>query len=113
MCPAPGVPSLTEEQLGSMCPSAAAIAAIVKPGMKFFDVSLMGQTRAGWHGLTQVFKLIFTCDELYSAVLHCVRPHSDLKTASLPILVESGSSVQAPAVQTRGVTERDGSAVKS
>lgn len=35
----PGVPSLTEEQLDSMCPSAAAIAAIVKPGMKFFDVS--------------------------------------------------------------------------
>lgn len=69
VCPAPGVPSLTEEQLGSMCPSAAAIAAIVKPGMKFFDVSLMGQTRAGWHGLTQVFKLIFTCDELYSTVL--------------------------------------------
>uniref|UniRef100_A0A665W7R3 Translocated promoter region a, nuclear basket protein n=1 Tax=Echeneis naucrates TaxID=173247 RepID=A0A665W7R3_ECHNA len=33
-----GVPSLTEEQLDSMCPSAAAIAAIVKPGMKFFDL---------------------------------------------------------------------------
>ncbi|XP_067330220.1 nucleoprotein TPR isoform X2 [Channa argus] len=32
------VPSLTEEQLESMCPSAAAIAAIVKPGMKFFDL---------------------------------------------------------------------------
>ncbi|XP_029380856.1 nucleoprotein TPR-like [Echeneis naucrates] len=32
------VPSLTEEQLDSMCPSAAAIAAIVKPGMKFFDL---------------------------------------------------------------------------
>ncbi|XP_024129067.1 nucleoprotein TPR isoform X2 [Oryzias melastigma] len=32
------VPSLTEEQLNSMCPSAAAIAAIVKPGMKFFDL---------------------------------------------------------------------------
>uniref|UniRef100_A0A672I1M8 Translocated promoter region a, nuclear basket protein n=1 Tax=Salarias fasciatus TaxID=181472 RepID=A0A672I1M8_SALFA len=31
-------PSLTEEQLDSMCPSAAAIAAIVKPGMKFFDL---------------------------------------------------------------------------
>ncbi|XP_019724832.1 nucleoprotein TPR-like isoform X2 [Hippocampus comes] len=31
-------PSLTEEQLESMCPSAAAIAAIVKPGMKFFDL---------------------------------------------------------------------------
>uniref|UniRef100_A0A3B3Y8S3 Uncharacterized protein n=1 Tax=Poecilia mexicana TaxID=48701 RepID=A0A3B3Y8S3_9TELE len=30
--------SLTEEQLDSMCPSAAAIAAIVKPGMKFFDL---------------------------------------------------------------------------
>lgn len=42
-----GVPSLTEEQLDAMCPSAAAIAAIVKPGMKFFDVSLMGNTRAG------------------------------------------------------------------
>uniref|UniRef100_A0A3Q3XC98 Nucleoprotein TPR/MPL1 domain-containing protein n=1 Tax=Mola mola TaxID=94237 RepID=A0A3Q3XC98_MOLML len=35
---AAGVPSLTEEQLDSMCPSAAAIAAIVKPGMKFFDL---------------------------------------------------------------------------
>lgn len=33
------MPSLTEQQLDSMCPSAAAIAAIVKPGMKFFDVS--------------------------------------------------------------------------
>nr|XP_019964353.1 PREDICTED: nucleoprotein TPR-like isoform X2 [Paralichthys olivaceus] len=32
------VPSLTEEQLDHMCPSAAAIAAIVKPGMKFFDL---------------------------------------------------------------------------
>ncbi|KAL7386103.1 hypothetical protein ABVT39_004054 [Epinephelus coioides] len=32
------VPSLTEEQLDAMCPSAAAIAAIVKPGMKFFDL---------------------------------------------------------------------------
>ncbi|XP_039999046.1 nucleoprotein TPR isoform X2 [Xiphias gladius] len=31
-------PSLTEEQLDYMCPSAAAIAAIVKPGMKFFDL---------------------------------------------------------------------------
>ncbi|KAM6919272.1 LOW QUALITY PROTEIN: nucleoprotein TPR-like [Xenentodon cancila] len=31
-------PLLTEEQLDSMCPSAAAIAAIVKPGMKFFDL---------------------------------------------------------------------------
>ncbi|XP_077471090.1 nucleoprotein TPR-like [Stigmatopora argus] len=31
-------PSLTEEELESMCPSAAAIAAIVKPGMKFFDL---------------------------------------------------------------------------
>lgn len=29
---------MTEEQLESMCPSAASIAAIVKPGMKFFDV---------------------------------------------------------------------------
>uniref|UniRef100_A0A8C4ZFU3 Nucleoprotein TPR n=1 Tax=Gadus morhua TaxID=8049 RepID=A0A8C4ZFU3_GADMO len=34
----PGVPSLTEEQLDSMCPSAAAIAEIVKPGMKFFEL---------------------------------------------------------------------------
>ncbi|XP_068605407.1 nucleoprotein TPR-like [Brachionichthys hirsutus] len=32
------VPSLSEAQLDSMCPSAAAIAAIVKPGMKFFDL---------------------------------------------------------------------------
>ncbi|XP_049602686.1 nucleoprotein TPR isoform X2 [Syngnathus scovelli] len=32
------VPSLTEEQLDSMCPTAAAIAAIVQPGMKFFDL---------------------------------------------------------------------------
>ncbi|XP_078120990.1 nucleoprotein TPR-like [Sander vitreus] len=32
------VPSLSEEQLDTMCPSAAAIAAIVKPGMKFFDL---------------------------------------------------------------------------
>uniref|UniRef100_A0A8C7YYH4 Nucleoprotein TPR n=1 Tax=Oryzias sinensis TaxID=183150 RepID=A0A8C7YYH4_9TELE len=32
------VPSLTEDQLNSMCPSAAAIAAIVKPDMKFFDL---------------------------------------------------------------------------
>uniref|UniRef100_UPI0037E77C1F nucleoprotein TPR isoform X2 n=1 Tax=Semicossyphus pulcher TaxID=241346 RepID=UPI0037E77C1F len=32
------VPPLTEVQLDSMCPSAAAIAAIVKPGMKFFDL---------------------------------------------------------------------------
>ncbi|XP_029309267.1 nucleoprotein TPR-like, partial [Cottoperca gobio] len=32
------VPSLTDEQLDAMCPSAAAIAAIVKPGMKFFDL---------------------------------------------------------------------------
>ncbi|XP_068457993.1 nucleoprotein TPR-like isoform X2 [Clinocottus analis] len=31
-------PSLTDEQLDAMCPSAAAIAAIVKPGMKFFDL---------------------------------------------------------------------------
>ncbi|CAL1580238.1 unnamed protein product [Knipowitschia caucasica] len=30
--------SLTEEQLDAMCPSAATIAAIVKPGMKFFDL---------------------------------------------------------------------------
>lgn len=30
--------SLSEEQLDAMCPSAAAIAAIVKPGMKFFDL---------------------------------------------------------------------------
>ncbi|XP_015236386.1 PREDICTED: nucleoprotein TPR [Cyprinodon variegatus] len=30
--------SLTEEQLDALCPSAAAIAAIVKPGMKFFDL---------------------------------------------------------------------------
>lgn len=37
-----GVPSLTEDQLNSMCPSAAAIAAIVKPDMKFFDVSSAG-----------------------------------------------------------------------
>uniref|UniRef100_A0A8D0AU39 Nucleoprotein TPR n=1 Tax=Sander lucioperca TaxID=283035 RepID=A0A8D0AU39_SANLU len=35
---AAGVPSLSEEQLDTMCPSAAAIAAIVKPGMKFFDL---------------------------------------------------------------------------
>lgn len=34
-----GGSSLTEEQLDALCPSAAAIAAIVKPGMKFFDVS--------------------------------------------------------------------------
>ncbi|KAI4809983.1 hypothetical protein KUCAC02_018833, partial [Chaenocephalus aceratus] len=32
------VPSLTDEQLDAMCPSAANIAAIVKPGMKFFDL---------------------------------------------------------------------------
>ncbi|XP_041658581.1 nucleoprotein TPR-like isoform X2 [Cheilinus undulatus] len=32
------VPSLTEGQLNSMCPAAAAIAAVVKPGMKFFDL---------------------------------------------------------------------------
>ncbi|KAM3865905.1 nucleoprotein TPR-like [Diretmus argenteus] len=32
------VPSLTEEQLDAMCPSAAAIAQIVKPGMKFFEL---------------------------------------------------------------------------
>uniref|UniRef100_A0A672I4E6 Translocated promoter region a, nuclear basket protein n=1 Tax=Salarias fasciatus TaxID=181472 RepID=A0A672I4E6_SALFA len=38
MCSPSGGPSLTEEQLDSMCPSAAAIAAIVKPGMKFFDL---------------------------------------------------------------------------
>uniref|UniRef100_A0A3P8STC1 Nucleoprotein TPR n=1 Tax=Amphiprion percula TaxID=161767 RepID=A0A3P8STC1_AMPPE len=38
VCSAAGAPSLTEEQLDSMCPSAAAIAAIVKPGMKFFDL---------------------------------------------------------------------------
>ncbi|KAM9322514.1 nucleoprotein TPR-like [Pholidichthys leucotaenia] len=31
-------PPFTEEQLNAMCPSAAAIAAIVKPGMKFFDL---------------------------------------------------------------------------
>ncbi|KAM8851015.1 nucleoprotein TPR-like [Spinachia spinachia] len=31
-------PALTEEQLDAMCPSAAAIAAIVKPAMKFFDL---------------------------------------------------------------------------
>ncbi|XP_008332910.1 nucleoprotein TPR-like isoform X1 [Cynoglossus semilaevis] len=31
-------PAVTEEQLNVMCPSAAAIAAIVKPGMKFFDL---------------------------------------------------------------------------
>uniref|UniRef100_G3PPU3 Translocated promoter region a, nuclear basket protein n=1 Tax=Gasterosteus aculeatus aculeatus TaxID=481459 RepID=G3PPU3_GASAC len=31
-------PSLTEEQLDAMCPSAAAISAIVKPAMKFFDL---------------------------------------------------------------------------
>uniref|UniRef100_A0A3Q3IRA9 Nucleoprotein TPR n=1 Tax=Monopterus albus TaxID=43700 RepID=A0A3Q3IRA9_MONAL len=35
---APGMPSLTEEELDNMCPSAAAIAAIVKPGMKFFEL---------------------------------------------------------------------------
>lgn len=39
LCFPQGASSLTEEQLDSMCPSAAAIAAIVKPGMKFFDVS--------------------------------------------------------------------------
>uniref|UniRef100_A0A8P4GAN9 Translocated promoter region a, nuclear basket protein n=1 Tax=Dicentrarchus labrax TaxID=13489 RepID=A0A8P4GAN9_DICLA len=38
ICSAAGALSLTEEQLDSMCPSAAAIAAIVKPGMKFFDL---------------------------------------------------------------------------
>ncbi|XP_056148478.1 nucleoprotein TPR-like [Lampris incognitus] len=32
------IPSLTEEQLDTMCPSAAAIAEIVKPGMKFFEL---------------------------------------------------------------------------
>nr|XP_020480735.1 nucleoprotein TPR-like [Monopterus albus] len=32
------MPSLTEEELDNMCPSAAAIAAIVKPGMKFFEL---------------------------------------------------------------------------
>ncbi|KAL3987968.1 KAT8 regulatory NSL complex subunit 1 [Sarotherodon galilaeus] len=32
------MPSMTEEQLDAMCPSAASIAAIVKPGMKFFDL---------------------------------------------------------------------------
>lgn len=47
VCSALGGPSLTEEQLDSMCPSAAAIAAIVEPGMKFFDVSVMGYTRVG------------------------------------------------------------------
>uniref|UniRef100_A0A3Q3IR59 Nucleoprotein TPR n=1 Tax=Monopterus albus TaxID=43700 RepID=A0A3Q3IR59_MONAL len=35
---AAGMPSLTEEELDNMCPSAAAIAAIVKPGMKFFEL---------------------------------------------------------------------------
>uniref|UniRef100_A0AAX7TDA3 Nucleoprotein TPR n=1 Tax=Astatotilapia calliptera TaxID=8154 RepID=A0AAX7TDA3_ASTCA len=35
---AAGMPSMTEEQLDAMCPSAASIAAIVKPGMKFFDL---------------------------------------------------------------------------
>uniref|UniRef100_A0AAQ4R059 Translocated promoter region a, nuclear basket protein n=1 Tax=Gasterosteus aculeatus aculeatus TaxID=481459 RepID=A0AAQ4R059_GASAC len=38
VCCAPGAPSLTEEQLDAMCPSAAAISAIVKPAMKFFDL---------------------------------------------------------------------------
>uniref|UniRef100_A0AAX7UFK9 Nucleoprotein TPR n=1 Tax=Astatotilapia calliptera TaxID=8154 RepID=A0AAX7UFK9_ASTCA len=37
-CCVPGMPSMTEEQLDAMCPSAASIAAIVKPGMKFFDL---------------------------------------------------------------------------
>lgn len=40
VCVITGGPAVTEEQLNVMCPSAAAIAAIVKPGMKFFDVGL-------------------------------------------------------------------------
>lgn len=31
---------LTEEELDSMCPTAAAVAKIVKPGMKFMEVKL-------------------------------------------------------------------------
>lgn len=44
-CCVPGMPSMTEEQLDAMCPSAASIAAIVKPGMKFFDVSSQDFTK--------------------------------------------------------------------
>lgn len=59
-CSATGVPSLTEQQLDSMCPSAAAIAAIVKPGMKFFDVSHTGLV------IIVVITLFFSHPFLYS-----------------------------------------------
>ena len=39
VCVCVDVPSLTEEELDSMCPTAAAVAKIVKPGMKFMEVS--------------------------------------------------------------------------
>lgn len=51
VCSATGLRPLTEEQLDSMCPTAAAIAAIVNPGMKFFDVSIVGHSRALCPGL--------------------------------------------------------------
>lgn len=42
LCSAPGVPTLNEEQLDAMCPAAAAIAEVVMPNMRFFDVSAIG-----------------------------------------------------------------------
>uniref|UniRef100_A0A8D3CRV0 Nucleoprotein TPR n=1 Tax=Scophthalmus maximus TaxID=52904 RepID=A0A8D3CRV0_SCOMX len=38
LCSAPGVPTLNEEQLDAMCPAAAAIAEVVMPNMRFFDM---------------------------------------------------------------------------
>lgn len=39
LCPSKGVPALTEEELTNLSPTAAAVAKIVKPGMKLMEVS--------------------------------------------------------------------------
>lgn len=38
LCTSTGVPALTEEELTNLSPTAAAVAKIVKPGMKLMEV---------------------------------------------------------------------------
>lgn len=71
-----GGPSLTEENLESMCPSAAAIAAIVKPGMKFFDVSPKRLNRAS-ASFSHSLKLYLHTVDMHTAGLQCYLLHFD------------------------------------
>lgn len=77
-CQSPGGPSLTEEQLESMCPSAAAIAAIVKPGMKFFDVS-NGTDLSLWHCLThssnECLHTMYCCNLVFTLCAFFCKDH--------------------------------------